>query len=133
MITCTCHGDGMLEIKCPFNARDRFLTERCKDPSFCLSMGEDGKTALKANHKYMYQMQAQMHVTLTLWYGHHRKFSPSGFCMILFSSIMPTSKWLNSLRLEYYRSSWGNGTQHHATLPQTVQVSNIYGQTISSV
>lgn len=33
--------------------------------------------ALKTNHKYIYQVQAQMHVTL--WYGHHRSYDPFFF------------------------------------------------------
>ncbi|XP_039551066.1 uncharacterized protein LOC120495514 isoform X2 [Pimephales promelas] len=95
-VTCTCHGDGVLEIKCPFNSRDRSLNESCRDSSFCLGIGEDGRMALKTDHKFMYQVQAQMHV----------------------------STWLNSSRLEYYQSCWGNGLQLHAILPQTLQPLN---------
>ncbi|XP_077080747.1 uncharacterized protein LOC143733086 [Siphateles boraxobius] len=62
-VTCTCHGEGVLEIKCPFNSRDRSLNESCRDSSFCLGIGEDGTMALKTDHKFMYQVQAQMHVS----------------------------------------------------------------------
>ncbi|KAM3619822.1 uncharacterized protein V6R79_014096 [Siganus canaliculatus] len=62
LVTCTCHGDGVLEIKCPFSSKDCTLTESCKDPSFCLRIEEDGTMTLKTDHKYMYQVQAQMHV-----------------------------------------------------------------------
>ena len=51
MVTCTCHGDGVLEMKCQFNSKDCSLTESCKDPSFCLVMGEDGAKTLKTDHK----------------------------------------------------------------------------------
>ena len=62
MVTCTCHGDGVLEIKCPYNSKDCSLSESCEDSSFCLVMGEEGVKTLKTDHKYMYQVQAQMHV-----------------------------------------------------------------------
>ena len=62
MVTCTCHADGVLEIKCPYNSRYCSLTKSCEDPSFCLGIGEDGTMALKTGHKFMYQVQAQMHV-----------------------------------------------------------------------
>lgn len=64
MVTCTCHGDGVLEIKCPFNSRDRSLNESCRDSSFCLCIGEDGTMELKTDHKFMYQVQVQMHVSM---------------------------------------------------------------------
>lgn len=47
MITCTCHGDGVLEIKYPFNSKDCSLFESYKEE-------EDGAMALKTDHKYMY-------------------------------------------------------------------------------
>ncbi|XP_056457578.1 uncharacterized protein LOC130391456 [Gadus chalcogrammus] len=62
VVSCTCHGDGVLEIKCPFKTRNCSLTESCKDSSFCLGIGEDGVMALRHIHKYMFQVQAQMHI-----------------------------------------------------------------------
>ena len=62
VVSCTCHGDGVLEIKCPFKTRNCSLTESCKDSSFCLGIGEEGVMALRHIHKYMFQVQAQMHI-----------------------------------------------------------------------
>lgn len=61
-ISCQCHGDVVLEIKCPFTSKDCSLTDCLKDPRFCLGIGEDGTPALKGDHDYMFQVQAQMHI-----------------------------------------------------------------------
>ena len=61
-VTCACHGPGILEIKCPFSAKDRTLRECVKDSRFCLTDTEDGGMTLKIDHSYMYQVQAQMRV-----------------------------------------------------------------------
>ncbi|XP_038563448.1 uncharacterized protein LOC119894834 [Micropterus salmoides] len=78
MVTCTCHGDGVLEIKCPFNSRDCSLAESCKHPSFCLGLREDGTMSLKTDHKFMYQVQVQMHVA-TVSYCDFMVWTPQEF------------------------------------------------------
>uniref|UniRef100_A0A671VR44 YqaJ viral recombinase domain-containing protein n=1 Tax=Sparus aurata TaxID=8175 RepID=A0A671VR44_SPAAU len=75
MIACTCHGDSVLEIKCPFKSRNCSLMESCRDSSFCLGLREDGVMALKQNHKYMYQVQAQMHIA-EVGYCHFMVWTP---------------------------------------------------------
>lgn len=77
-------------------------------------------TCIKCRHK----STLQRWVTVTSWCGHHRKFSPSEFYMILSSSTMLTAKWWISSRLECSLSCWGNGIQHHALLPYTPQPQN---------
>ncbi|KAJ4944639.1 hypothetical protein JOQ06_013182 [Pogonophryne albipinna] len=62
VVTCACHEPGILEMKCPFSAKDRSLLECTKDSRFCLTIPEGGVMSLKLNHSYMYQVQAQMHV-----------------------------------------------------------------------
>lgn len=62
VVTCSCHEPGMLEIKCPFSAKDRTLRECAKDSRFCLTVTEEGVMSLKLDHSYMYQVQAQMRV-----------------------------------------------------------------------
>ena len=42
--------------------RNCSLTESCKDSSFCLGIGEDGVMAQRHIHKYMFQVQVQMHI-----------------------------------------------------------------------
>lgn len=62
VVTCSCHEPGVLEIKCPFSAKDRTLRECVKDPRFCLTVTEEGVMSLKLDHGYMYQVQTQMRV-----------------------------------------------------------------------
>ncbi|KAK1904600.1 Exonuclease [Dissostichus eleginoides] len=60
VVSCACHEPGILEIKCPFSAKDRSLLECTKDSRFCLTVPEGGVMSLKLDHSYMYQVQAQM-------------------------------------------------------------------------
>lgn len=62
VVTCACHEPGVLEIKCPFSAKDHTLNECVKDSRFCLTVTEEGVMSLKLDHSYMYQVQAQMRV-----------------------------------------------------------------------
>lgn len=63
LLSCCCHGDGVLEIKCPYNAKDKSLQEACQNPDFCLaSQGQSGYT-LKRDHQYYFQVQAQLFAT----------------------------------------------------------------------
>lgn len=66
VVTCDCHGSGVLEIKCPFNANGRALKECVSDPHFCLTVTAEGMT-LKQDHSYMYQLQAQMRVAEVMY------------------------------------------------------------------
>lgn len=59
--TCDCHGDAVLEIKCPFKYKNLCSTEilQIQDPTFCL----DTHGSLKKAHQYYDQVQTQMLVT----------------------------------------------------------------------
>lgn len=57
---CDCHGEGLLEIKCPFNYR-KGLSKYIVDKK-CPVTNEN---KIKKNHEYYYQMQLQMLVTDT--------------------------------------------------------------------
>ncbi|KAK5895529.1 hypothetical protein CgunFtcFv8_009216 [Champsocephalus gunnari] len=50
VVTCACHEPGILEMKCPFSAKDRSLLECTKDSRFCLTVPEGGVISLKLNH-----------------------------------------------------------------------------------
>jgi hypothetical protein len=55
---------GVLEVKCPFSARDLTILEAVqKIPNFCLQLGDDGKMSLKRSHEYFYQVQGQLMVS----------------------------------------------------------------------
>ncbi|KAL7404051.1 hypothetical protein ABVT39_008939 [Epinephelus coioides] len=68
-VTCACHGPGILEIKCPFSAKDRTLRECVKDSRFCLTDTEEVGMTHKVDHSYMYQVQAQMCVAEVKYCG----------------------------------------------------------------
>lgn len=62
-------SNGLLEIKCPLNVYNDDLTpeEACHDiPAFCCEM-VDGQVALKRNHAYYTQVQAQLAITGLTW------------------------------------------------------------------
>lgn len=63
-MSCDCHEDAVLEIKCPFTWKDggdREILLQMKDPF--LIINEDGELDLKKDHKYYYQVQMQLHLT----------------------------------------------------------------------
>ena len=56
----SCHN-GLLEIKCPYSARHKSLTDACKELNrFCYTILND-KVTLKTTHNYYYQIQGQLH------------------------------------------------------------------------
>ena len=61
IVSCSCCGEGLLEVKCPMippcNTCNGFC--RCKLPDF-LVLSEDGVFQLKKNHRYYVQVQGQL-------------------------------------------------------------------------
>ena len=57
IVKCTCHGSGVLEIKCPFSFKDAKHEEMVREKASCL----DKDFNLKKDHRYY--VQVQMHVT----------------------------------------------------------------------
>ena len=62
IINCTCHGKGVLKIKCPFCHWEASLqTAVSEDKKFCLKKS-DGNLRLDESHAYFYQVQTQLFV-----------------------------------------------------------------------
>ena len=59
IVNCSCHGPGVLEIKCPFRCKEASFKETATQASFCLEEHDDG-LRLKEDHAYYYQVQLQM-------------------------------------------------------------------------
>ncbi|XP_038045000.1 uncharacterized protein LOC119725695 isoform X1 [Patiria miniata] len=59
-ISCDCCGEGVLEIKCPFCARDTQVNEYASLQNTCL-VANDNEVSLDRKHAYMYQVQTQIH------------------------------------------------------------------------
>lgn len=54
---------GIIEVKCPYSARDLKIDNACTDlPDFCLEI-KDGVKSLKKTHNYFYQVQGQLLIT----------------------------------------------------------------------
>ena len=64
-ITCDCCGKGVLEIKCPYNARE-LSPEEATGSMDCLELN-DGALHLIKTHAYYYQVQVQMHIFPALY------------------------------------------------------------------
>jgi len=58
VVSCHCCGKGVLEIKCPFCARDQSISQ---DNVKCLEE-VDGELKLRKEHEYFYQCQMQLYV-----------------------------------------------------------------------
>jgi len=57
--SCDCHGNFLVEVKCPFKHRDKLSIHDClNDSSFCIGHN----LQLKEGHPYMTQVQLQMNV-----------------------------------------------------------------------
>ena len=56
---CDCHGEGSLEVKCPYILRDEDINT-ASEGATCLSKDTDGNLKLRVNHAYYYQVQCQL-------------------------------------------------------------------------
>ena len=65
MVSCSCCGDGLIEIKCPFKYKDVFPTEdeAVDDKNYCLKRNTNGEVRLSTTHSYFDQIQGQMVVS----------------------------------------------------------------------
>ena len=57
IISCSCCGKGVVEVKCPFSCRDKSFSEAVNEKTFCLA---EGTFFLKKDHAYFFQVQMQM-------------------------------------------------------------------------
>lgn len=63
ILNCDICGQGCIEVKCPFCARDTSVSELIKIKKTCLIPGD--QTVLDKKHKYFYQIQMQMALSKT--------------------------------------------------------------------
>lgn len=61
-VTCSCCGNGCIEIKCPYKFQDNSIEEMINLGSY-LKKDEQGNIFLLPTHQYMYQIQTQLLVT----------------------------------------------------------------------
>ena len=56
IISCSCCGKGVVEVKCPFSCRDKSFSEAVKEKTFCL---EEGTFFLKKDHEYFFKCKCR--------------------------------------------------------------------------
>ena len=68
-VSCDCCGTGILEVKCPFCAKDSEIGEAVDNlgKKICLERLENGTLSLRKEHSYYYQVQLQLYVTASAY------------------------------------------------------------------
>ena len=61
LVLCSCCGEGCVEIKCPFDQRDNYISEAVHD-NICLTK-TNNSIKLLVTHQYHYQTETQIYVT----------------------------------------------------------------------
>ncbi|KAB0805159.1 hypothetical protein PPYR_02129 [Photinus pyralis] len=56
-------SDTIIEIKCPYSARDSTIADAIKNKIITYATIEPGQLKLKGSHNYMYQIQGQLAIT----------------------------------------------------------------------
>lgn len=62
-VTCNCCGAGVVEIKCPYCAREGTIQDYCSNRVRTCLDDAAGSATLKSDHAYMYQLQTQIHIS----------------------------------------------------------------------
>ena len=65
LVHCTCCGNGVVEVKCPWSAQDCVSLEEAAEQQkdFCLQKLANGGLQLVTVHPYFLQCQLQLHIT----------------------------------------------------------------------
>ena len=74
IVTCDCHGQGVLEIKCPASIKNE---KPSSDNYVHLKQNEKGECFLSRNSEYYFQIQGQMAIS-KVEYGDFFVFTPKG-------------------------------------------------------
>ena len=54
IVQCMCCGKGVVEVKCPYNCKDKSFEIASDDSSFCLRSTTDSNFMLRTEHAYYY-------------------------------------------------------------------------------
>ena len=60
LVECSCHGRGLVEIKCPYKHHLDKVTEIAKCGDSGLKYSTSGNVEVNPNHQYYFQMKTQM-------------------------------------------------------------------------
>ena len=61
IITCSCHGKSLIEVKCPYNYSKQLFSDLEGNKGFCLKQINENFQLDKA-HSYYYQMRCQLNI-----------------------------------------------------------------------
>lgn len=101
IVTCDCHGDSLIEIKCPFKHRYESVYTAAKDNvSFPLRLQEN-EFILPSSHPYFYQVQLQMFVT-----GIHSSYFVVFTSVDLVSVLVTFDEEFIQSKLSFVRLFW---------------------------
>ncbi len=59
--------EGIIEIKCPYSARNRTIHDACSGSSFFCTKDSSDRIYLRKNHNYYYQVQGQLAILKVDW------------------------------------------------------------------
>ena len=62
-VECRCCGAGVVEVECPFMAKDSTINNYAEMPKFSLYKHADESLSLKEEHPYYYQCQLQLYIS----------------------------------------------------------------------
>lgn len=62
IVSCTCCGEGVMEIKCPYCHKGQSIEVSIQDTKFCIQKNVNGVLELDHSHSYYYQVQTQLFV-----------------------------------------------------------------------
>ena len=62
IVQCSCCGKGVLEIKCPYNAREYLISDAIQENFIDFLDTTPHEFALKHLHSYFYQIQTQLFI-----------------------------------------------------------------------
>ena len=61
-MTCSCHSESLVEVKCPYRCRDNSLEQLSSTSKDFFLTHEDESFSLDKSHAYYYQVQCQLNV-----------------------------------------------------------------------
>ncbi|XP_047142692.2 uncharacterized protein LOC124816975 [Hydra vulgaris] len=96
IVSCSCHSDGLLEIKCPFNYRNGLVNWEM-DNNFPI----DSSVTMKKNHKYYAQVQGQLYV-LNKEYCDFFVWAPNHYLLIRVTKDLEFIDEMMSLLWKYF-------------------------------
>ena len=140
LVSCDCCGVNVIEVKCPFCAKDDMV-----DRVSYLEMGDDGKLKLSRKHQYFYQVQTQLGVCrlesafFVVWTEKDLHVEPISFDEEFWDMICHKSKHIFDTAImpelvgKFYSRLTGTSTKANMSSQPATPVSDVSSQPATSV